>query len=634
MTDSASHDPRTAASLRAAASPRAETRSGTAGAPGKPAAQRSRFARIGRVLALIAPHKGRFALAVTVLLLGSGLGLVYPQAIRYAIDHGISGGSTTRLDWMAAALAGVFVVDSGLTWIRHYLMGWLGERAVTDLRRAVFARLVTLPPTWYHERRTGELTGRLASDTTTVESVVGSDISIALRNLVQFFGGLVLLFITNARLTGAILVTIPPLMILVMVFGRRVRRMSRDVQDQLAETSAHVQETVGAIQTVQAFTREARETDGYGTRVEAAFARALRLIRWRGGFMAFASLFAFLSIAGVLWIGGRAVVAGEITGGELVAFILYTIMLASALGSLTERWTALERAAGATERIFEIIETVPDIRDADVPTPLPAQTPGRGTAVRFEHVGFHYPTRPDHPVLSDVSLELAPGEVVAVVGPSGAGKSTLAALLLRFQDVVEGSVCFDGVDVRALALRELRQSIGLVAQEPVLFSGTIAENIAYGAPAATPADIERAARDASAHAFITGFPDGYATLVGERGVQLSGGQRQRIAIARAILMDPRVLVLDEATSNLDAESEALVQEALARLMKGRTTLVIAHRLSTVREADRIVVLAAGRVAETGTHAALMARQGVYRRLIDHQLFSAALPPAATPDATA
>jgi len=589
------------------------------------APKRSRFARILRVLALLAPHKGRFALAVTVLFIGSILGLLYPQAVRYAIDHGISGRSTARLDLMAAALVAVFVVDSGLTWVRHYLMGWLGERAVADLRRSVFNRLVTLPPTWFHERRTGELTGRLASDVTTVESVVGSDISIALRNLVQFVGGLVLLFITNARLTGVILLTIPPIIAAVVLFGRRIRRMSRDVQDQLADTSAHVQETIGAIQTVQAFTREVREADSYRTRVELAFARALRLTKWRGGFMAFVSLFGFLAIAGVLWIGGRAVVSGDLTGGELVAFILYTIILATALGSLSERWTALERAAGATERIFEIIETVPEIRDPAAPIALPPIDPARGTAVRFEHVTFRYPTRPDQVVIDDVTLDLAPGEVVAVVGPSGAGKSTLAALLLRFQDVVQGEVRFDGVDVRKLSLHALRRSIGLVAQEPVLFSGTIAENIAYGVPGATQTDIERAALDASAHTFITGFPNGYSTLVGERGVQLSGGQRQRIAIARAILMDPRVLVLDEATSNLDAESEALVQEALARLMKGRTTLVIAHRLSTVRDANRIVVLAAGKIAETGTHDELMAKHGVYRRLIEHQVFTTALP---------
>jgi ABC transporter fused permease/ATP-binding protein len=571
--------------------------------------------QLRRLLAMVGEHRGRFWLATVALLLGSGLGLVYPQAAKIAVDRGVSEGSPEALDRIALLMILAFVAQGGLTWLRHYLMSWLGERVVADLRRRVFERLLTLPPGWFHERRTGELVGRLASDVTVVEGIVGSELSIALRNAVTLVGGLVLLFVSNWRLTLAMLLIVPPLAVGAVAFGRRIRRMSKAVQDRLAEASAQVDESIGAIETVQAFTREALEVERYRGGVEAAFEQSLSLARWRATFMSTVSVAGLLAVAGLVWLGGREVIGGRLTAGDLAAFLLYTLMVTGSLGSLAGLWGSLQRAAGATERLFDIVDTAPEIRDPEHPVPLP-QGPG---AVRFEGVSFRYPTRPDHPVLRDVSLEVAAGQTVALVGSSGAGKSTLTALLLRFWDVDAGRVQLEGVDVRALRLAELRRAMAIVAQEPVLMSGTIRENIAYGDPSATAEAIERAARDAHAHDFITAFPDGFDTVVGERGVKLSGGQKQRIAIARALLADPRVLILDEATSNLDAESERLVQAALQRLMHGRTTLVIAHRLSTVRDADRIVVLDRGRVVEEGGHDALMARDGAYRRLVEHQL---------------
>ncbi|HSR95977.1 MAG TPA: ABC transporter transmembrane domain-containing protein, partial [Kofleriaceae bacterium] len=574
---------------------------------------RRRLAVLWRLLPLIRPHRARFLLALATLCAASVVTLVYPWAARQAVDVGMGKRTTHDLDLIVLLLIGVFVLNAVLVWLRHYSVSWLGERVVADLRGMVFDRVLTLPLGWFHERRSGELVGRLASDVTVIEGVVGSELSMALRNSIQMIGAMALLFVIDVRLTLLMLAIVPPITLTTIYFGRRIRKMTRAVQDELARVSGQVQESIGAIATVQSFVRESYEAGRYRGGVERAFQRTLALVRWRSWFFSTAMTAGYIGVAAVIWLGGRALIHGELSAGQLTSFFLYTFIVAGALADVAGLWGALQRAAGATDRLFAVIDTVPEIRDPELPVALP---PGRG-AIRLEGVSFAYPSRRGQPVLTGVDLDVAPGEVVALVGPSGAGKSTVLSLLYRFYDVDAGRVLFEGVDVRRLRLGDLRRALAMVAQEPVLFSGTIRDNIAYGRDAASTAEIERAARDAHAHDFILGFPEGYATVIGERGTKLSGGQKQRIALARALLADPRVLILDEATSNLDAESEAAVQLALARRMQDRTTIIVAHRLSTVRDADRIVVIDGARIVEQGGHDELMARRGTYHRLVEH-----------------
>ena len=565
-----------------------------------------------RLAPFLRPYRARIALAGAALVVAASGVLAMGQGLRRVIDQGFGAhGGAAFLDQALVGMLLVVVVLAGATFLRFYQVSWLGERVVADLRRAVFGRLLEQSPGYFETVRTGEVISRLTNDTTVIESVIGSSASIALRNTLLALGGLVLLMATSAKLTLFVIGGIPLTVVPIIIYGRRVRRLSRASQDRVGDLGAHIDETLHEIRTVQSYGHEQRDLAFFSTQVEAAFAAARARIRQRALLTALVILLVFGAVGVILWVGGHDVLAGRISAGQLSAFVFYAVVVAGAVGAISETLGDLQRAAGATERLFEILDAPADLPEPLQPAALPL--PVRGE-VRFEQVQFRYPSRPDALALVNLDLCVQPGETVALVGPSGAGKTTVFQLLQRFYRPAGGRILIDGVPAEALGGAALRRLMAVVPQEPAIFAASIAENVRYGRPDASDAEVLEACRAACALEFIERLPEGLSTWLGERGVRLSGGQRARLAIARALLANRPVLLLDEATSSLDAESEHLVQQALDTLMEGRTTLVIAHRLATVQRADRILVLEQGQVVEEGTHASLVAAGGLYARL--------------------
>lgn len=550
--------------------------------------------------------------AVTIaLIFTSGAVLGIGKGIGYLVDKGFAQNNPALLDQGLLVLLSITFLLACATYARFYLITYVGERVVADIRRDVYRHVIHLSPGFYETTKTGEILSRLTADTALLQMVVGSSLSIALRNILMLVGGIALLFFTSPKLTGYVAFIVPAVVTPIILFGRQVRRYSKASQDKVAELAAHAEQSLSGIKTIQAYVREPYESDRFDGFVNKAFRMAMQRVRMRALLTALVICLVFGAVGGVLWVGGHDVLAGKMKAGDLSSFIFYSVVVAGAVGALSEVAGSLQRAAGATERLFELLATEPDIKETVTPLPLPATIQGK---ISFENIVFRYPSQQQKTALHEFSLEVQPGEHVALVGPSGAGKSTVFQLLLRFYDPQEGSITVDGCNIRNLRLADLRSLFGYVSQDPVIFSADAMENIRYGNPDASDNDVIAAAKAAEAFEFIDRLPDGFHTFLGEKGVRLSGGQKQRIAIARAILKNPKILLLDEATSALDTENEILVQAALTHLMKGRTTLVIAHRLSTVLKADKIVVVNNGAIDAIGTHTQLVAEGGLYARL--------------------
>ncbi len=563
----------------------------------------------------LAPYRGRVALALLSLVVAAGTVLAFGACLRALIDRGFAQGQPDVLDYALASLMVVALVLAVASGSRFYLVSWLGERVVGNLRRDLFERVLRLGPAWFEIKRSGDVMSRVSADAQLIEQVIGSSASVALRNTLMCVGGIVMLVITNPKLALYTLAVVPLAVVPIIVFGRKVRALSRESQARIADMVSEGAETIDAVRTVQAFAQEERAGQRFGVATERAFDASIRRIGRRAVMTTLVIFIVFAAVGFLLWLGGQDVVAGRITAGDLSAFVFYAVLVASSGGAISETIGDLQRASGAAERLSELKAEQPVIFDAASPRPLPK--PLRGE-VGFDEVSFRYPTRADALALDRFDLRVAPGETVAIVGPSGAGKTTVFNMLLRFYDPEAGTIRLDGIDIRELRLGDLRRAMAIVPQEPVLFTATVLENIRYGRPDASEAEVRAAAEAASALGFIEAMPQGLETHLGARGVRLSGGQRQRIAVARALLCDPALLLLDEATSALDAESEQAVQQALDRLMHRRTTLVIAHRLATVQKADRIVVMDEGRVVDSGRHADLVRRGGLYARLAELQ----------------
>ncbi|WP_322494551.1 ABC transporter ATP-binding protein [Chloroflexus sp.] len=580
-----------------------------------------------RLLGYLRPYRGWMVVALVAMVIGAGLGLVMPLVIGQIVNL-ITGDQALPIAQIALLLGLVAIGQAVAGLIQTYSLTFVGERVVTDLRLAAYQQLQRLDLAFFEQRRTGEITSRITNDVTLIQTTVTTNLATLLQGMIQLVGAVVLMIVVSWQLSGLALVLVPTLVAIAVVFGRWLRRISTTVQDRLADATSVLEETVAGVRVVRSFGREPYEIERFRTAIEATFAAAMKRARVRALFQPAMSLAVWAVLIGMLVIGGYLVSAGLLTPGDLVAFLFYAGMVAGSMGSFAGLFGQVQEALGAVTRVFELLDQQPAVADAPDAIPLP---PVQGR-VEFHEVSFSYQWAENGQaapvVLRNFSLAIEPGEMVALVGPSGAGKSTIVSLIPRFYDVQAGSVLIDGYDVRRVQMRSLREQIGIVPQETLLFSGSIRDNIRYGRLDASDADVEAAARMANAHEFICQLPEGYDTPVGERGVRLSGGQRQRIAIARAILKDPRILILDEATSSLDSESERLVQEALERLMAGRTSIVIAHRLSTVQRADRIVVVVAGEVVEAGAHRQLLARGGMYARLYELQFQAPMLPIAA------